>query len=103
MSNNFSCVTSASEPEAEAGADARISPSMPSAASLRPETSQRQRVLPYQTSHQVELLNLQAETEALLQQLFLLRQQRQAAAQAACEAAKQQLLTQQQRVLQHQS
>lgn len=32
--------------------------------------------LPYQKSHQVELLNLHAETEALLQQLKLLKQQR---------------------------
>jgi hypothetical protein len=32
--------------------------------------------LPYQASHQVELLHLQAETEALLQQLQTLKQQR---------------------------
>jgi hypothetical protein len=32
--------------------------------------------LPYQADHQVELLNLQAETECLLQQLTILKQQR---------------------------
>ncbi|MBF2003815.1 MAG: hypothetical protein IGS38_24220 [Synechococcales cyanobacterium M58_A2018_015] len=32
--------------------------------------------LPYQANHQVELLHLQAETEALLQQLKTLKQQR---------------------------
>jgi hypothetical protein len=32
--------------------------------------------LPYQASHQVELLHLQAETEALLQQLQTLKEQR---------------------------
>lgn len=32
--------------------------------------------LPYQTSHQVEWLHLQAEAEALLQQLIELKQQR---------------------------
>ena len=32
--------------------------------------------LPYQTNHKVELLHLQAETEALLQQLKTLKQQR---------------------------
>jgi RNase adaptor protein for sRNA GlmZ degradation len=32
--------------------------------------------LPYQATHQVELLHLQAETEALLQQLQTLKQQR---------------------------
>jgi hypothetical protein len=34
--------------------------------------------LPYQANHQVELLHLQAETEALLQQLKILKQQRSA-------------------------
>ena len=34
------------------------------------------RKLPYQESHQVELLHLQAEIEALLQQLQSLKQQR---------------------------
>lgn len=32
--------------------------------------------LPYQASHQVELLNLEAETECLLQQLQVIKQQR---------------------------
>ncbi len=32
--------------------------------------------LPYQATHQVELLHLQAETEALFQQLQVLKQQR---------------------------
>ncbi len=32
--------------------------------------------LPYQKTHQVELLNLQAETEALLQRLRVLKQQK---------------------------
>lgn len=35
------------------------------------------RKLPYQASHQVELMHLQAETEALLQRLQTLKQQRQ--------------------------
>lgn len=35
-----------------------------------------QRALPYQTNHQVELLHLQAETEALLQHLKHLKQQK---------------------------
>lgn len=35
--------------------------------------------LPYQASHQVELLHLQAETEALLQHLKTLKQQNSAA------------------------
>lgn len=34
------------------------------------------KTLPYQADHQVELLNLQAETEFLLQQLTMLKQQR---------------------------
>jgi hypothetical protein len=34
------------------------------------------RKLPYQANHQVELLHLQAETEALLQHLKTLKQQR---------------------------
>ncbi|MBE9179454.1 hypothetical protein IQ268_12865 [Oculatella sp. LEGE 06141] len=37
------------------------------------------RQLPYQQNHQAELLHLQAETEALLQQLQTLKQQRMAA------------------------
>jgi hypothetical protein len=35
-----------------------------------------QQRLPYQASHQVELLHLQAETEALLQHLKYLKQQK---------------------------
>ncbi|WP_316432114.1 hypothetical protein [Leptolyngbya sp. NK1-12] len=34
------------------------------------------RQLPYQANHQVELLHLQAETEALLQHLKMLKQQK---------------------------
>jgi shikimate kinase len=34
----------------------------------------RPKSLPYQTNHQVELLHLQAETEALLQHLKMLKQ-----------------------------
>jgi hypothetical protein len=38
--------------------------------------SQGAKKLPYQVNHQVELLNLQAETEALLQELQTLKQRR---------------------------
>ncbi|MEB3359523.1 MAG: hypothetical protein VKK04_22550 [Synechococcales bacterium] len=103
MLNDLSCVTSA-ESEAKLGVETRVSPSMPSLSSpARSDAPQRTRTLPYQISHQVELLNLQAETEALLQQLFLLRQQRQVADEQAVNAAKQQILNQQRRVLQPQS
>lgn len=40
------------------------------------QNAQPQRVLPYQANHQVELLHLQAETEALLQHLKHLKQQK---------------------------
>lgn len=43
---------------------------------LSAPTSARVTKLPYQTNHQVELLHLQAEIEALLQQLQALKQQR---------------------------
>jgi hypothetical protein len=40
------------------------------------ESAAPPRKLPYQANHQVELLHLQAETEALLQHLKTLKQQR---------------------------
>jgi hypothetical protein len=55
--------------------------------------------LPYKENHQVELLNLQAETEALLQQLHLLSHQRRAEDDTAIDEAKRQIV-QQQRALQ---
>lgn len=41
--------------------------------------------LPYQVNHQVELLHLQAETEALLRQLQSLKQQRTESAEAVAD------------------
>lgn len=38
--------------------------------------SENSRKLPYQATHQVELLHLQAETEALLQEIQTVKQQR---------------------------
>ncbi len=44
------------------------------------DNTTRPKALPYQANHQVELLHLQAETEALLQHLKTLKQRNSAAA-----------------------
>jgi hypothetical protein len=56
--------------------------SAPSADRTLNQAEAKTRQLPYQESHQAELLHLQAETEALLQQLQTLKQQRLATHQA---------------------
>jgi hypothetical protein len=48
---------------------------------------ERSRVLPYQADHQAELLDLQAETEALLSRLQSLKQQRLASVQPSGNSA----------------
>jgi hypothetical protein len=48
--------------------------------------SNQSKKLPYQANHQVELLHLQAELDALFQQLQSLKQQRQSSAASECEA-----------------
>lgn len=53
-----------------------------------PASASQTHKLPYQANHQVELLHLQAETEALLQQLKILKQQRSAVELPEIEAMK---------------
>jgi len=62
--------TNAAEPTVEPSANSASNPS-----ACAPVMK-----LPYQKTHQVELLNLQAETEALLQRLRVLKQQKSAEA-----------------------
>jgi hypothetical protein len=53
-----------------------VSDSAPAIASNNAISLENPRNLPYQATHQVELLHLQAETEALLQEIQTAKQQR---------------------------
>lgn len=63
--------TASSDPSSGQAISAPLNSGSSSANSVPPAKS-----LPYQPTHQVELLNLQAETEALLQHLYCLQRQR---------------------------
>jgi hypothetical protein len=69
ISDLLKAQTTAEQSSANSAADASNS-------STNASSARKPAKLPYQASHQVELLHLQAETEALIQQLQTLKQQR---------------------------
>jgi hypothetical protein len=72
---NYSSNLGDCQPTTDASQPLEISASSDASLSNPSHLSQAQK-LTYQANHQVELLHLQAETEALLQQLQTLKQQR---------------------------
>ncbi len=58
----------------QSGVTAQSAPAKTESSSTQSSSARK---LPYQATHQVELMHLEAETEALLQQLRALKQRRQ--------------------------